>query len=140
MEKNILSFEKKLIYNIKYMNNNTLDEGVEVTSKPKRFRRTKHTYKLSDIKKEDVEKVNPFNDLEIVENIDFNDVDKYNDKLCVFMFSRDIHNINDIFHSFLSKYNIIPKVDKVHKTNIMQFTHKIKELSISTRLIQMKFM
>ena len=54
MEKNILSFEKKLISNIKYMNNNPLDEGVEVTSKPKRFRRTKHTYKLSDIKKEDV--------------------------------------------------------------------------------------
>ena len=42
------------------------------------------------------------------------------------MFSRSTHNINDIFYLFLSKYNIIPKVDKTHKTNIMQFTHLIK--------------
>ena len=54
MEKNNLSFEKKLISNIKYMNNNPLDYGVEVLSKPKRFRRAKHTFKLSDIKREDV--------------------------------------------------------------------------------------
>ena len=39
------------------------------------------------------------------------------------MFSRSTHNINDIFYLFLSKYNIIPDVDKTHKTNIMQFTH-----------------
>ena len=68
MEKNILSFEKKLISNIKYMKNkisildynimknkiSPLDEGIEPLNKPKRTRRTKHTFKLSDIKKEDV--------------------------------------------------------------------------------------
>jgi hypothetical protein len=51
---------KKIISNLDYniMKNKTeispLDEGVEVLSKPKRVRRTKHTFKLSDIKKEDV--------------------------------------------------------------------------------------
>ena len=39
------------------------------------------------------------------------------------MFSRPKHNINDIFNLFLSKHNLIPTVDKTHKTNILQFTH-----------------
>ena len=69
------------------------------------------------------EKINPFEDLEIIENIDFTDIDKYIEKSCVFMFSRTIHNINDIFYLFLSKYKLIPTVDKTHKTNILQFTH-----------------
>ena len=60
------------------------------------------------------EKINPFDELEIIENIDFNEVDKYNDVSCVFMFSRSTHNINDIFYLFLSKYNIILNVDKTH--------------------------
>jgi 5-methylcytosine-specific restriction enzyme A len=69
------------------------------------------------------EKTNAFHDMDIIENIDFNDVEKYAKQSCVFMFSRNIHNINDIFHLFLSKYNLIPSVDKTHKTNILQFTH-----------------
>ena len=43
----------------------------------------------------------------------------------MFMFSRSTHNINVIFYLFISKYNIIPKVYKTQKTNIMQFTHNI---------------
>ena len=74
---------------------------------------------------ESVEKVNPFVELEIVENIDFNDVDKYNDKSCVFMFSRDIHNINDMFFQFIVKFNICPVVKKCNKTNLMEFHLKI---------------
>ena len=74
---------------------------------------------------ESIEKVNPFDELEITENIDFKDIERYNNVSCVFMFSRSTHNINDIFYLFLSKYNIIPQVDKAHKTNIMQFTHNI---------------
>ena len=70
------------------------------------------------------EKVNPFDDMKIIENIDFNDVDKYDDVSCVFMFSRRKHNINDIFDLFVAKYNLIPSVDKTRKTNILQFTHK----------------
>jgi len=44
------------------------------------------------------------------------------------MFSRNTHNINDIFYLFLSKYHIIPNVDKTYKTNIMQFTHKMDNI------------
>ena len=69
------------------------------------------------------EKVNIFDELEIIENLDFNEVDKYDNVSCVFMFSRSTHNINDIFYLFLSKYNLVPHVDKTHKTNILQFTH-----------------
>ena len=39
------------------------------------------------------------------------------------MYSRKKHNINDIFKIFVSKYSLIPKVDKTRKTNILQFTH-----------------
>ena len=52
------SLEKKLISNIQYnnMNNNIspLDAGVQQVQKAKRTRRTKHTFKLGDIKKDDV--------------------------------------------------------------------------------------
>ena len=80
-----------------------------------------HSIKTSLL--ESVEKENPFDGLGIIENIDFNDIEKYDNISCVLMFSRNIHNINDIFYLFLDKYNTIPKVDKSHKTNIMQFTH-----------------
>ena len=86
--------------------------------------RAKEEHNINTSLLEGHDKVNPFEELEIIENIDFNEVNKYDDVSCVFMFSRTTHNINDIFHLFLAKYNIIPKVDKTHKTNIMQFTHK----------------
>ncbi len=48
---------KKIISNLDYniMKNklSPLDEGIE-TLKPKRTRKTKHTFKLNDIKKEDI--------------------------------------------------------------------------------------
>ena len=52
------SLEKKLFSHFKYnnMKNNIspLDEGIEQAPKAKRTRATKHTFKLSDIKKQDV--------------------------------------------------------------------------------------
>ena len=45
------------------------------------------------------------------------------------MFSRKIHDINDIFQLFLSKYNLIPSVEKTHKTNILQFTHNNNDIN-----------
>ena len=49
---------------------------------------------------ESIEKVNPFDELEIIENIDFKDIERYNNVSCVFMYSRNINNINDTFHYF----------------------------------------
>ena len=46
---------QKLISNYNYtMNKSPLDEGIMDIPKPKRVRRTKHTFKLTDIKKADV--------------------------------------------------------------------------------------
>ena len=73
---------------------------------------------------ESIKKINLFDDLKVFENIDFNDIDKYDNVSCVFMYSRNIHNINDIFYLFLSKYNNIPCadyiVDKRIKANIFE--------------------
>jgi hypothetical protein len=88
--------------------------------------RAKEEHNINPSLLEGHEKVNVFDKLSIIENLDFNEVDKYDDLDCVFMFSRTTHNINDIFYLFLSKYNVIPEIDKTHKTNIMQFTHIIK--------------
>ena len=43
-----------LDYNIMKNKISPLDEGIEPLNKPKQTRRTKHTFKLSDIKKGDV--------------------------------------------------------------------------------------
>ena len=96
---------------------------VKEENKKSLVERAKEEHNINTSLLEGREKVNPFDELEIIENIDFNEVDKYKNVSCVFMFSRSTHNINDIFYLFLSKYNIIPNVDKTHKTNIMQFTH-----------------
>ena len=40
---------------------------------------------------------------------------------CVYMYSRNIHNINDIFEQFIIVFNICPKIKKCNKTNIMEF-------------------
>jgi hypothetical protein len=46
---------------------------------------------------EGYETENVFNELSIIENLDFKDVDKYENVSCVFMFSKSTPNINDIF-------------------------------------------
>ena len=83
--------------------------------------RAKEEHNINTSLLEGYETENIFKKSFIVENLDFNEVDKYENINCVFMFSRTMHNINDIFHLFLAKYNIIPTVEKTHKTNIMQF-------------------
>ena len=47
---------------------------------------------------------------------------------CVFIFSRSKHNIDGILNLFLSIYNLIPMVDKNHKTNILKVTHKLMHI------------
>ncbi len=47
---------------------------------------------------EGYERENIFNELEIIENLNFNEVDKYDNVSCVFMFSRNTHYINYIFY------------------------------------------
>ena len=101
---------------------------VKEENKKSLVERAKEEHNINTSLLEGHEKINPFDALPIVENLDFNNVEKYDNINCVFMFSRSTHNINDIFYLFLSKYNIIPNVDKTHKTNIMQFTHKIDNI------------
>ena len=126
-------FEERFLKNVSKNKNHTPlvyyainDHMYLVNDKHKQSLRARATAMQHSIKTsllESVEKENPFDGLGIIENIDFNDIEKYDNISCVFMFSRNIHNINDIFYLFLDKYNTIPKVDKSHKTNIMQFTH-----------------
>ncbi len=70
--------------------------------------RAKEEHNINTSLLEGYETENIFKKSFIVENLDFKEVDKYDDVSCVFMFSRTMHNINDIFHLFLAKYNIIP--------------------------------
>ena len=43
---------------------------------------------------------------------------------CVCMYSRSIHNINDIFEQFISTFNTFPEIKKCNKTNIMELHFK----------------
>jgi hypothetical protein len=40
------------------------------------------------------------------------------------MYSRNIHNINDVFESFITVFNTFPIIKKGKKTNIMEFHFK----------------
>ncbi len=40
---------------------------------------------------------------------------------CILMFSRCIHNINDMFIEFITKINIVPSIKRCNKTNLMEF-------------------
>jgi hypothetical protein len=51
-----------------------------------------------------------------------NDVKKYFNSVC--MYSRTIHNINDVFEQFISIFNSFPEIKKCNKTNIMEFHFK----------------
>ncbi len=67
--------------------------------------------------------VNPFNDKRIYVNKSMESVKanlaKRNN--CIYMYSRDQHNINDIFEQFITTFNTFPLVRKCNKTNIMEF-------------------
>jgi hypothetical protein len=51
-----------------------------------------------------------------------NDIKKYCNSVC--MYSRSIHNINDVFEQFISTFNTFPEIKKCNKTNIMEFHFK----------------
>ena len=46
---------------------------------------------------------------------------------CVYMYSREIHNINDIFEQFIITFNVYPIIRKCNKTNIMEFHYKLNK-------------
>ena len=45
------------------------------------------------------------------------DIKKYWNSVC--MFSRNIHNINDVFEQFISTFYTFPEIKKCNKTNFM---------------------
>ncbi len=47
------------------------------------------------------------------------DIKKYCNSVC--MYSRNIHNINDVFEQFISTFNTFPEIKECNKTNIMEF-------------------
>ena len=51
-----------------------------------------------------------------------NNMKKYCNSVC--MYSRSIHNINDVFEEFISTFNTFPEIKKCNKTNIMEFHFK----------------
>ena len=71
--------------------------------------------------------VNKFSRLPVYENPNIDDIDIEKMESCIFMFSRTIHNINDILEKFITKYNYIPVIQKNIKTNINQFMYTIKK-------------
>ncbi len=62
--------------------------------------------------------------MEDIKNIT-NDIEKYCDSVC--MYSRRIHNINDVFEQFISNFNTFPEINACHKTNIMEFHFKTRK-------------
>jgi hypothetical protein len=55
---------------------------------------------------------------ETIENIKSN-LSKYSN--CVGMYSRNTHNINDVFEQFITVFNTFPVMKKCNKTNVMEF-------------------
>ncbi len=51
-----------------------------------------------------------------------NDIKKYCNSVC--MYSRNIHNINDVFEQFITIFNTFPEIKKCNKSNIMEFHFK----------------
>ena len=52
-----------------------------------------------------------------IRNIKINFKNRMNN---IFIYSRDIKNINDIFDAFIIEFNLCPIITKCHKTNIME--------------------
>ena len=44
---------------------------------------------------------------------------------CIYMYSRNVHNINDVFEQFIITFNAFPTIKKCNKTNIMEFHFKV---------------
>ena len=46
---------------------------------------------------------------------------------CIYMYSRNVHNINDVFEQFIITFNTFPLIKKCNKTNIMEFHFKVSK-------------
>ncbi len=47
---------------------------------------------------------------------------------CVYMYSRNIHNINDVFEQFVSILNTFPIITKCNKSNTLEFQLILSQL------------
>ena len=86
-----------------------------------------HNIKTSLFENDEV--VNHYNDKQIytnksIKNIKSNHNNKAN---IIYMYSRDIKNINDIFDDFIVGFNLVPIVIRCNKTNIMEFHHILED-------------
>jgi hypothetical protein len=98
-----------------------------IKSMVKKAKSIEHTMNTSLLEHDEI--VNHFNGKEIYVNQSIHDIktnhcDKIN---IIFMYSRDIKNINDIFDDFVLEYNMAPVITKCKKTNIMEFRHNLDD-------------
>ena len=79
------------------------------------------------------ETTNNFNGKKIYKNKTMKSIKKNfsNRNNNIFMYSRDIKNINDIFEDFIIEFNVVPIIKKCNKTNIMEFHHIQEDGSIN---------
>ena len=49
---------------------------------------------------------------------------------CVYLYSRNIHNIHDVFEQFTSTFNTVPIISKCNKSNILEFQFTTHEKNI----------
>jgi len=50
--------------------------------------------------------------------------------ICVYMYSRNIHNNNNVFEQFISTFNTVQIITKCNKSNILEFQFKTLEKNI----------
>ena len=103
-----------LDYNIMKNQISPLDEGIEPLNKPKRTRRTKHTFKLSDIKKVDIkstgfttkqQSIKFLNDILDKKYTDF----KTKDELINYIKQKKKTLINTLIHQGMLKRSVQPR-------------------------------
>ena len=82
-----------------------------------------HNIKTSLFENDEI--VNHYNDKKMYTNKSIKNIkNNHNNKTnIIYMYSRDIKNINDIFDDFIIGFNLVPIVTRCNKTNIMEFHH-----------------
>jgi len=64
---------------------------------------------------------------ETMENVKANLSERF---ICVYMYSRNIHNNNNVFEQFISTFNTVQIITKCNKSNILEFQFKTLEKNI----------
>ena len=90
-----------------------------VKSMVEKAKAPEHKFNTSLLELDEV--INHFVDKEIflnetMENVKANIKERSN---CIYMYSRNIHNINDVFESFITVFNTFPIIKKCKKTQNM---------------------